>query len=630
MHQLVVRLGWGIVLFGVLAFSIKSPGRLSGLGEQSVEAQTEIQLVPVASNLSSPVLVRNSHDGSHRLFIVEQPGRILVLPPGAASPLSTPFLDIRTKVSFSGERGLLGLTFHPQFASNRRFFINYTRAGDGATVISEFKASASDNNLAGTEEKTILTIAQPFSNHNGGMIDFGPDGYLYIGMGDGGSANDPGNRSQNLDELLGKMLRIDIDPTGGTAPYASPPTNPYFGATPGRDEIYAVGLRNPWRWSFDRATGQLYAGDVGQGVIEEISIITRGGNYGWRVFEGTRCTNLGPAACNPNNFTPPVVEYDHSNNRCSVTGGYVYRGTSSTLPAGSYVYGDFCTGEIFLLQNNSASLLLDTNMQLASFGEDESGEIYVVGLEGRIFRIARPGPLTPVSAANYRGETLAVESIAAAFGNGMATGTQASSTTPLPTTLAGAGVRVRDSAGVDRTALLFYVSPTQINFQVPAGTAAGSATVSITNNGRFGAIASGTVNIANVAPGLFTADSSGHGLAAAVVQRTRADGTQVFEPAIRFEANQYLPVPIDLGPSTDQVFLVLYGAGFRFRSSLTGVTATIGGEPAQVTFAGAQGELIGLDQANLRLPRTLIGRGIVDVALTVDKLPANLVNVSVK
>ncbi len=597
----------------------------------NVSAQTGFQLIQVAGNLSSPVYLTHARDGSGRLFIVEQPGRILILPPGATSPLPTAFLDIRTKIVSGGERGLLGLAFHPQYTTNRRFFVNYTRTGDGATVISEFKVSAANPNNAETAERIILTIDQPFANHNGGMIEFGPDGYLYIGMGDGGSANDPGNRSQNIEDLLGKMLRIDIDNPGATMPYSSPSTNPYFGSTPGRDEIYAIGLRNPWRWSFDRATGQLYAGDVGQGQFEEISVITLGGNFGWRVFEGTRCTGLGPASCTAGGFIPPITEYSHSGGRCSVTGGYVYRGTQSTLPAGSYIFGEFCTGEIFIFNNNAMNLLRDTDIQLASFGEDEAGELYVVGLEGRIFRIAVPASAASVSAASYQGASLARESIIAGFGNKFSTVTQsAPADQPLPTVLAGGSAYVRDSAGTNRAAPLFFISQTQINFQIPGATAAGNATITFTNTD--GSISVGTVNITNVSPGLFTANTTGRGAAAAVVQRTRADGSQVFEPIVAFDQgqNQFVPIPIDLGLETDQVFLVAFGTGFRFRSAITSVSATIGGTPAPVTFAGAQGSFVGLDQSNIQIPRSLVGRGEVDVVLTVDGQPSNTVRVNFK
>jgi uncharacterized protein (TIGR03437 family) len=596
----------------------------------AASAQAAIQLITVLTGQDNPVYITSARDGSNRLFIVEQPGRIKILPPGATSPLPTAFLNIVSKVSSGGERGLLGLAFHPQYTSNRRFFVNYTRTGDGATVISEFKVSASNPNVAETEERILLTVAQPFSNHNGGWIDFGPDGFLYIGSGDGGSANDPGNRAQNVEDLLGKILRIDVNTTDGS-PYASPATNPFFGSTPGRDEIYATGLRNPWRCAFDRATGQLYAGDVGQGVIEEISVITSGGNYGWRVFEGTRCTGNGPAPCTAGNYIMPLVEYDHSNNRCSVTGGYVYRGNRGTLPLGSYVFGDFCSGEIFLYNNNAMSLLLDTNFQIASFGEDEAGEIYVVSLGGSILRIASSAAATAVSAANYNGERLAPESIIAAFGQNFSITTQAApNNQSLPTTLAGASVRVTDAAGTARSAQLFFVSPTQINFLIPAGTAAGAATIAFTNTN--GASSTGAANVASVAPGLFTANASGRGITAAVALRIRADGSQTFEPIARFDQaqNQFVPIPIDLGPATDQVFLVVFGTGFRFRSSLSAVNATIGGTAAQVNFAGPQGTFIGLDQANILIPRSLIGRGEVDVAFSVDGQMANIVRASIR
>jgi glucose/arabinose dehydrogenase len=354
-------------------------------------ALAAIQLQPVLTGLSNPIYLTHAHDGTNRLFVVEQGGRILVLQPGAAAP--TVFLDITATVLSGGEQGLLGLAFHPQYATNRRFFVNYTRQTDGATVIAEYRTSATDPNVADPAETPVLVIPQPFANHNGGMIEFGPDRFLYIGMGDGGSGNDPGNRAQNTAELLGKILRIDVDTPNGLVPYSSPPTNPFFGATPGRDEIFAVGLRNPFRFSFDRATGQLYVGDVGQGAREEIDIVTLGGNYGWRVFEGLLCTNVDPTLCIPTNFVFPIAEYDHTLGRCAVIGGYVYRGTRSTLPAGAYVYGDLCTGEIFqLLPPTSAgaqSVLLDTalNGTLSSFGEDEAGEIYVVGIGGTVDRI---------------------------------------------------------------------------------------------------------------------------------------------------------------------------------------------------------------------------------------------------
>ncbi len=377
------------VLLVCLALCLLSPAFYK-TGAQETAAIT-IELEPLVSGLTSPVFITHAGDGTARLFILEQTGRILVLQPGSNSP--TEFLNIASKISSGGERGLLGLAFHPQFENNRRFFVNYTRSGDGATVIAQYRASASNPNVADTAETPILTIPQPFSNHNGGMMAFGPDGFLYIAMGDGGSANDPGNRAQNVNELLGKILRIDIDTPSGGTPYSSPSNNPFVG-TAGRDEIFAVGLRNPWRFSFDRLTGQLYAGDVGQNAIEEIDIITRGGNYGWRVFEGTRCAN-DPLLCPSMAQTAPIAEYNHTNGRCSITGGYVYRGSRSTAMLGAYFYGDFCTGEIFILMNGAQMLLLNTNLSISSFGEDEAGEIYVVGIGGTIHHIKGPEDTEP-------------------------------------------------------------------------------------------------------------------------------------------------------------------------------------------------------------------------------------------
>lgn len=616
-------------------------GNRSWFFDQTVSAQTTIQLQQFATGFSFPILATSARDGSNRLFVVERTGKIQLMTPGTTLPLPTPFIDLTAKVltsnSIGDERGLLGLAFHPQFKTNRRFFVNYTRRPDGATVISEFTASAANANVADTTEKVILTVAQPFSNHNGGMIDFGKDGFLYIGMGDGGSANDPGNRSQNIEELLGKFLRIDVDTPNGAVPYSSPSTNPFFGATPGRDEIYSTGWRNPWRWSFDRQTGELYAGDVGQNAIEEIDIVTLGGNYGWRVLEGTRCTNLGPAACTTPGFVAPIYEYAQDGGRCSVTGGYVYRGTRGTLTPGTYVFGDYCTGEIFLRENGSVRMALDSPYAISSFGEDEAGELFVVhlgsGANGAVYRIINPNATaaaaTSVSAANFR-SPLARESISAVFGTDLAVVTQPNGGGTLPTNLGGTQINVTDSAGTSRAASLFFVSPTQANYLIPAGTAAGTATVTIIN--WNGALSRGTVQINPVAPGLFTANSSGRGVPAAVAERILANGSRSTVPVAAFDQtqNQFVPVPIDLGTAADQVFLAAFGTGFRFRSALTAVTATIGGTPAEVSFAGAQGDFVGLDQANIRIPFSLVGRGEVDVVLTVDGAQANTVRINIK
>lgn len=349
--------------------------------------QGTIRLEPFLSGLSSPVYLTNAKDGTRRIFVVQQGGIIKVVQPGSSA--TSDFLNITPKVLSGGERGLLGLAFHPQFASNGYFFVNYTRQTDGATVIARYRAI--NNNSVGdpNSELVLLTIAQPFSNHNGGMIEFGPDGNLYIGMGDGGSGNDPQNNAQNINSLLGKMLRITPSVAANpAAPYTIPSDNPYVGVN-GADEIFALGLRNPFRWSFDRGgLRQLWAGDVGQSALEEVDIIVNGANYGWRVYEGTQCNTGVPNNC-PTTLqqTPPVFEYSHGGGRCSVTGGYVYRGARGTLPNGAYTYGDYCSGEIWMWQNSQQILLLDTARNIASFGEDEAGEIYVVGLGGTVDKL---------------------------------------------------------------------------------------------------------------------------------------------------------------------------------------------------------------------------------------------------
>jgi glucose/sorbosone dehydrogenase len=347
-----------------------------------------VALVPVLAGLSSPAFVTHAGDGSQRLFVAELGGDIVVRQPGASK--ATIFLDIRGKVMAGGERGLLGLAFHPQFPANGRFFVCYTRAGDGAIVIAEYKASP-DANVADPSERILLTIPHPTNaNHNGGMLAFGPDGFLYIGVGDGGSANDPPGNAQSVDTLLGKILRIDVDHADAAAgtPYAAPSDNPFVNAA-GRDEIFAYGFRNPWRFSFDRVTGVQWVGDVGQNAREEVDMpIARGGNYGWRIYEGFACTGNDPALCDPSTYRLPIFDYEHSRGRCSITGGYVYRGAEGALPGGTYVYGDYCSGEIFAWNGTTQSLLLATPLNISSFGEDEQGELYVVGLGGTVSRLA--------------------------------------------------------------------------------------------------------------------------------------------------------------------------------------------------------------------------------------------------
>lgn len=362
-----------------------------------LRAQT-ISLEPVVSGLKSPIGVYHTKDGSGRLFILEQGGYVRIW--SGKQLLTTPFLDIDALTNGGGEQGLLGISFHPNYKTNGYFFINYTDLS-GNTVVARYSVSTSNPNVANpSSATTILTVAQPFSNHNGGQIHFGPDGYLYISMGDGGSAGDPGHRAQNLTTLLGKMLRIDVD---RGLPYTIPATNPFVSNTNPlvKKEIWAYGLRNAWGFSFDRGTGDLIMGDVGQYAWEEIDFQSRsstgGENYGWRKMEGNHCFNPS-TSCNDGTLTLPVIEYSHAAGNCSVTGGYRYRGSRGTNLTGVYFYADLCSGRIWGAKPSGATWatnqLLDTALTISAFGEDEAGEIYVVDLDaanGALYRIRSTG-----------------------------------------------------------------------------------------------------------------------------------------------------------------------------------------------------------------------------------------------
>lgn len=356
----------------------------------SINGPIKLQSV-VEHAFSKPVFLTTSPEQSDRLFVVEQGGRIVILTGGQLNP--SPFLDIGEKLSTGGERGLLGLAFHPRYSTNGRFFVNYTRAEDGATVIAEYRVSP-DPNKAAPHETIRLVILQPYKNHNGGMVAFGPDALLYIGMGDGGSGGDPENRAQNREELLGKILRIDVDGLDEQEPYRIPPDNPFVGRQ-GNPEIFALGLRNPWRFSFDRNTGELWAGDVGQNLWEEIDVIAKGKNYGWRMLEGKHCFNPEIECHLVPNLVDPLTEYRHEQGRCSVTGGYVYRGTRVPALGGTYLFGDYCSGEIWGYRGGQTTLLLDTDFQISSFGEDGNGELYVIGHQGSIMKIVQKSGKLP-------------------------------------------------------------------------------------------------------------------------------------------------------------------------------------------------------------------------------------------
>ena len=381
----------GIVLMclSIWISLVMLPPLVWGLSGNPVASQSSIALKTIVKHrFSKPLFLTASPDDTSRLFVVEQDGRILMVKGDRVLP--TPFLEISKKLSTGGERGLLGLAFHPHFSSNGRLFVNYTRAQDRATVIAEYQVSSNPNQVT-LDESVLLVIPQPYGNHNGGMIAFGPDHYLYIGMGDGGSGGDPKNYAQNPNELLGKFLRIDVDQP---PPYGIPPDNPFV-KEHGRPEIFALGLRNPWRFSFDRKTGDLWTGDVGQNAWEEIDVIKKGKNYGWRLLEGTHCFNPETNCRQLPHLIDPVTEYAQEQGRCSVTGGYVYQGEKIPDLVGTYVFGDFCSGEIWGYLDGKTRILQSTDLQISSFGQDRDGELYVVGYGGEIFRIM-PKAVNPI------------------------------------------------------------------------------------------------------------------------------------------------------------------------------------------------------------------------------------------
>lgn len=353
-------------------------------------AQAKPRLIPAFAALSfdKPVDFQSTPAFPDRVFIVEQDGRIWAV--SRTSPDSrTLVLDISNLLSTGGERGLLGLAFHPDAASNGYFFVNYTRAGDGATVISRFTISASTLTADVSSEAIFLTVDQPFENHNAGALAFGSDGFLYIPLGDGGSGGDPNGNGQNRTVLLGKILRIDINNAQDGLPYAIPPTNPFARNTKGfRKEIYASGMRNPFKISFDPQTRRLWAADVGQGRQEEIDIIKRGKNYGWNRMEGTLCYPSGKR-CRLPGLELPIWTYNRSLGQ-SITGGYVYRGSQVPSIAGQYIYADFVSGRLWRLKmargRITNRLIADTEHNISSFGLDQDNELYLVTYAGQIFR----------------------------------------------------------------------------------------------------------------------------------------------------------------------------------------------------------------------------------------------------
>ncbi|MEO8596424.1 MAG: PQQ-dependent sugar dehydrogenase [Candidatus Solibacter sp.] len=566
-----------------------------GLGAQ------EIRPVQVVTGLTGLVDIQNAGDGSGRLFLVQQSGLVRVLLNGALLPGA--FLDIRSKTRADGERGLLGLAFPPGFGATQRFYVDYTDL-NGDTVIAQYRVPAGRDTADAASELVLLKIPQPFANHNGGQLRFGWDGYLYIGMGDGGSGGDPLGNGQNLSALLGKLLRIDVESSPGQV--RVPADNPFVSRVGARGEIWAYGLRNPWRFSFDRATGDLWIADVGQGVYEEVDFqpaASRGGeNYGWNRTEGLHCYQAG---CQMQGLTLPVAEYTHAAGGCSVTGGFVYRGRLSPGLRGLYLYGDYCSGLIWGVERQgnawSNRQLLASGFTITTFGEDESGELYVVNAgNGSVHHIE--GSLAPrfiaqgvVNAASFAGGMVA-GSIATVFAAGVRDdeGVQSADRLPLTKSLSGVSVTVGGIA-----APVYSVSNVngreQVNFQVPFALAERPvAAVMVTRDGRAGAPAD--VPLADAQPGVYT-----------------TDGTQAI---VLHNAGYTLATSAHPLEQAEYAFLYVSGLGKVSTTPADGAAApasplarasadvrvTLGGAPCEVQFAGLAPGFAGVYQVNFRVP----------------------------
>lgn len=370
-----------------------TPGPAATPTATPVPAEGSFTATRVATGFTRPTFVTNASDNSNRLFVLEKPGRIRLIKSGLL--VAQPFLDITAIVgSASNEQGLLGLAFHPDFEKNGRFFVAYT-AKDASNTVAEYRVTNPSDDVADANSgKVLLSVADQYPNHNGGMLAFGRDGYLYISMGDGGSAGDPNGNGQNLNSLLGKLLRIDVN---SGSPYGIPADNPFVAKTGARPEVWAYGLRNPWRFTFDRQTGDLWIGDVGQDKYEEVDFQpaeSKGGeNYGWSTMEGTHCYKP-QSDCKQDGLTLPVYDYDHGQG-CSLTGGYVYRGKAITPLVGRYLFVDYCASALQAITRSSDGTFTTAEIGkvptgITAFGEDESGEVYfTVDNEGAVYKLVK-------------------------------------------------------------------------------------------------------------------------------------------------------------------------------------------------------------------------------------------------
>jgi len=561
----------------------------------SLSAQ-EVSIELLAEGLNGPVDIQNAQDGSNRLFVVEQSGRIRIIRNGQVQ--NQPFLDIQNRVTSGSERGLLGVAFAPGFNQSGRFYVNYTGAG-GHTVVSMFTVTGDPDVADAGSEIILLTINQPFANHNGGQLQFGPNGGLFIGVGDGGSGGDPNNNGQSLNTRLGKLLRVDVESAPGLLNI--PGDNPFVDVEGARGEIWAYGLRNPWRFSFDRENGQVWIADVGQNSFEEVnrsSSFSAGLNYGWRRMEGLQCFEPN---CNQSGLTLPVRAYSHSQG-CSVTGGYVYRGGQFDGLRGTYIYGDFCSGRIWGIDpQNQNRLLLDSGLRITSFGEDEAGEMYVAdGPAGRVYRIlgAKSGPQFSsagvVHAASFE-QGLVAGSLASIFLSGVreSAGITRAQQVPLPLSLDGVSVSM-DGVAAPLLAVANVNGAEQINVQAPWNLLdEDTALVIVTADGVSSEPVE--VDVMRAQPGVFLIDGE-----QPAIQHNIGFGTVTATSPLRSgECGVAYLTGLgevrNLPPTGD-------AAATSDATTLRMVEATLDGQPTEVVFAGLAPGFVGLYQVNFRVP----------------------------
>jgi len=589
----------------------------------------EISLVQVATGISQPTDIQA--DGSGRLFFVQQNGVIRLFKNGAIIP--SPFLDIRSRTQSSGECGLLGLAFPPGFAEKQYFYVNYTEPGCRLSVVARYRVSSDSDSADPASEERILTQSQPFANHNGGQLAFGPDGYLYIGFGDGGSGGDPQNNGQGKRTWLGKMLRIDTE--SDLNRYRVPDTNPFVRDDPWLPEIWSYGLRNPWRYSFDRETGDLWIGDVGQNRAEEVSFqpaSSRGGeNYGWRLMEGLQCYSPSPN-CDQTGLTLPLIEYTRQRGDVSVTGGFVYRGSRFPALRGTYLYADYATGRMWGITWTGGGvqnrLLLESRRNISTFGQDENGELYVGDHGGGgIYRIESTNTprLSISSLVNpaSREPGAVAGSLATIFVTGAkdSPGVVQATQLPLPTTLDGVSATVNG-----RTAPLQVLANVDgaeyINLQIPFETTGPAASVSV----RRGTVTSPevTVQLFPVQPGIF-ANANGE----AILVRVR--DISLVSAALPLKRDELYCLyatglgAVDHPPVSGDVASWIEPLA-RARAN---ISIAIGGVPCEVQYAGLAPGLAGIYQVTIRTAAG-IGAGPKDLVLSANGAQSRPVRVIVE